>query len=449
MTDVSLLPLPPKSDALSGQAALVTGATSGLGWRFARVLANEGATVVVAGRREERLAEIVQVIEADGGTADAVRLDMTVTDLKSPSGGSEAFSTIASEPWPEALDPRLDPVLDRAFAEPGPTPRRNTRAVVVIHGGTLVAERYAEGFDAAMSLPGWSMTKSWTHAWIGRAVQLGHIDPDLRLDPSPWPAQDPRHAIDLDVLLRMSSGLAFEEDYGDLQSTALRMLFIERNMGVYAAAQPLEHDVDSRWYYSSGTTNLVSWHLREVLGAGAYWTFPHDTLFAPLGMASARVEPDAAGVYVGSSYGWATARDWARFGQLYLQDGVWAEERLLPEGWAAHAADATDGSRGIYGGHFWLNAPREVGDPSSRRWPELPADLYFASGYDGQYVVIVPSRDAVIVRLGLSQDRSAWDLEAFLADVLGVLPAEAVSSTGDRGVDPATDQSPSVTTIGE
>lgn len=357
--------------------------------------------------------------------------DLAALDRPDPAADL-AVSTPAVDPWPEALDAAFDAALDRAFAEPASEdgeesePMRKTRAVVVAHRGTIVAERYADGFDAGSVLPGWSMTKSWTHALVGRAVALDLVDLHAPLDPSPWadaPADDPRRALDLDVLLRMASGLDFEEDYGDLESSALRMLFLEPDMGAFAASQPLAHPPGTRWYYSSGTTNLVVRHLRKVVEArGESWgSFPRRVLFAPLGMTSGRVEPDVSGTFVGSSYGWATARDWARFGQLYLQDGTWQGERLLPEGWADHAAAPTAGSGGVYGAHWWLNAPTDPDDPGSRRWPELPADLYFASGFDGQAVVVLPSHDAVIVRLGLTQDRSAWSLEELIADVIAAL----------------------------
>ncbi|MEO1084658.1 MAG: serine hydrolase [Acidobacteriota bacterium] len=307
--------------------------------------------------------------------------------------------------------------VDGAFTEDQPERAKNTRAVVVLYDGALVAERYAEGFDAQTPLLGWSMTKSVLNALYGRAVALGYLELDAPPPIEQW--TDDRSAITFDQLLRMSSGLAFQEDYGDLDSDAVQMLFVKADAGLVAAKQGLVAPPDGAWSYSSGTSNILSRALRDTLGQARYWGFPRRELFEPAGMTSALLEPDPSGVYVASSFGWATAMDWARFGQLYLDDGVVDGERLLPEGWVDYTVRPTaEAPRGIYGAHFWLNADADGGP----RWPDLPSDLYLASGFQGQAVVIVPSRRAVIVRLGLSQAESSWNLPAFLADVLATLP---------------------------
>jgi CubicO group peptidase (beta-lactamase class C family) len=240
-------------------------------------------------------------------------------------------------PWPEGDAPAqgnadvdeaaLDAAIDGAFVEDDPEGRRrNTRAVVVIHEGELVAERYGEGFGADTRLLGWSMTKSVASAIIGRLVDAGELaldDDDLRPE---W-RDDARATITLEQLLQMTSGLAFDETY-DPDTDATRMLFTPGDAAAYAADQPLLHEPGTRWHYSSGTTNLLCDLAHEASGLGP--EMARELVFAPLGMTSAVLEPDASGNLVCSSYQYATARDWARFGQWFLQDGVWGGERLLP-----------------------------------------------------------------------------------------------------------------------
>ncbi|MEE8523376.1 MAG: serine hydrolase, partial [Thermoanaerobaculia bacterium] len=309
-------------------------------------------------------------------------------------------------PWPEddedAVEPaapeidveRLRQAVDGAFFEPDPDRPRRTRAIVVVHDGELVAERYAPGFDAEMPLTGWSMTKSVTNALVGILVEQGRLDVQA---PAPVPEwqddEDPRAAVTLDQLLWMSSGLDFDETYGDPGADVQQMLFRRPSAAAFAAAMPLRTPPGSEWSYSSGTSNIVSRIVRKTVEAAGedYWTFPRRALFEPLGMTSATLEPDASGTFVGSSFCFATARDWARFGLLYLGDGVWEGERILPPGWVEYSTTPTPRSNGRYGAHFWLNADA---DGSERRWPGLPADLYMMSGFEGQWVYVVPSKQA-------------------------------------------------------
>jgi CubicO group peptidase (beta-lactamase class C family) len=338
----------------------------------------------------------------------------------------------SEDPWPagNGPDPRPDPHdLDRPalnaavaeqFDDANHDPPFNTRAIVVVHRGRIVAEHYAPGFDAQMPLLGWSMTKSVTSALIGILAGRGQIDVDAPISFPEWAGpDDPRAALTWDDLLRMSSGLAFNEDYG-LRTDVTVMLF-DRHDG---SAVPLERElaapVDTVWAYSSGTTNLLQRRIRAVFDDdAAYHRFPYEALFGPIGMASAVMETDPSGTFVGSSFMYASARDWARFGQLYLQDGVWAGRRILPEGWVARSITPTPThpSQG-YGYQWWLNA---AVSESERALPGVPADAYFASGHQGQIILVVPSREAVIVRLGMTNDRK-WPRAEFAAAVLAALP---------------------------
>ena len=266
-----------------------------------------------------------------------------------------------------------------------------TLAIVVLHEGRVVAERYDEpdvGPDT--TLISWSMAKSVTHAAVGLLVGRGLLDPGAPADVPGW-SDDERGAITLEHLLRMVDGLAFVEDYVDDRiSDVIHMLFREGKDDVagYAMARPLAHPPGTVWNYSSGTSNIVA----SIAGRAAGGTdamrhlLQHD-LFERIGMSSATARFDAAGTFIGSSFMYATARDFARFGHLYLRDGMHDGHRVLPEGWVDHARTLTPPSAGEYGAHWWLR-------------PDDPFGTFFASGYEGQHIVVVPPKDLVVVRLG-------------------------------------------------
>lgn len=328
---------------------------------------------------------------------------------------------------PAGIDARkLQTALDRAFDEPDPARPRRTRAVVVMWRGQVIAERYAPGFTADTPLPGWSMTKTVTAALAGALVAQHKLSPDTSALLPEWRGSgDPRAAITLDELLRMTSGLQFNEDYDDPLSDVALMLFTQPDTARFASAKPLATTPGTQWSYSSGTSAIVARVMREALGGGEddYLAFPRRALFAPLGMRSAVFEPDVSGTFVSASYMYASARDWARFGQLLLQDGVWDGQRLLPDGWVRYLTRATpQSSRQEYGAQLWVKVPEPFNDRDPRA-VAMPADAFHAVGHEGQFVSVVPSRQLVVVRLGLSRPESAWNHEAFLARVLDAVPA--------------------------
>jgi CubicO group peptidase (beta-lactamase class C family) len=303
----------------------------------------------------------------------------------------------------------LDRALGQAFAEPVDGRVMRTRAVVVLYGGRLVAERYGPGIDREMPLLGWSMTKSVTNAMIGRLVQLGKLNITQPAPLAEW-QNDDRRQITTDHLLRMSSGLAFEEDYGG-PSDATKMLFREPGAGAYALASAMVAQPGQQWNYSSGTSNILQEIIRRQFAQLAdYQRFPHEQLFRKIGMRRATLEPDASGTYVGSSFMYATARDWARFGQLFLQDGMWNGERLLPEGWARYSATETPHSDGRYAAHFWIDHVDK----------SFPQDAYMALGFEAQSVTVVPSKSLVVVRLGCTPNDD-FDRVGLLKGVLGAI----------------------------
>ncbi|MFK7922482.1 MAG: serine hydrolase domain-containing protein [Bacteroidia bacterium] len=313
---------------------------------------------------------------------------------------------------------KLAAAIDYAFVEDASpdAPQKNTRAVVVLYDSIVLAERYGPGFDAETPLLGWSMAKSVTQAQIGLLVKDGKLDIHAPAPVPEWQgADDPRRKITLDQMLRMSSGLDFEEVYFP-PADATTMLFEESSAADYAAQSELGYEPDSRWNYSSATSNLLARIVRQSLGDDTrYLNFVHERLFQPLQMTSAVMEPDASGTYVGSSFMYATGRDWAKFGLLYLRDGVWRGQRILAEGWVDYTRTPTPKSDlGCYGAQFWLNAGNEEG----RRFPALPNDLYYPSGYEGQHVFIIPSYNMIIVRLGFTPVRDAFDIETFVGGIL-------------------------------
>jgi CubicO group peptidase (beta-lactamase class C family) len=330
-----------------------------------------------------------------------------------------------AEPLPPGVDAgRLKQALDAAFTEERPAMPKRTRAVLVVYDGRLIAERYAPGFTPGMPLLGWSISKSVTNALVGILVQKGR----LRLDqPAPvreWQAEgDSRRTITLDQLMRMSSGLEFDEVYTPFGDTAA-MLCESGDFAAYAAAKPLAAAPGSQWSYSSGTANIISRIVRQAMETETpnSYRFLRRELFDAIGMTSAVMEADPSGTFVGSSYTFATPRDWARFGLLFLQDGVWNGKRILPEGWVTYTTTpAAKAPKGEYGAMFWLNAGA-TSDPASRRWPSVPADAYSAEGFQKQQVIVIPSRKLVLVRFGATPAPQAWNTEAFIADVLSVLP---------------------------
>jgi CubicO group peptidase (beta-lactamase class C family) len=263
------------------------------------------------------------------------------------------------------------------------------------------------------------MTKSVFNALVGVAVKEGKLAVNEPVRVSQWSTPgDLRARISVNDLLHMSSGLAFNESQAGLSSDVLQMLFREPNMASFAANKSAEVTPGSRWRYSSGAVMVLSRVLRDALGDETYGEFPRVALFDPLGMTHAVIETDASGNFVASSYMYATAREWARFGQLYLRDGVWKGQRILPEGWVTYTrTPAPAAPPSTYGALFWLSTPAEY----RGRRATVPTDAFHAVGHEGQFVTIIPSEDVVIVRLGRTRRPSAWEHDRFVANILAAL----------------------------
>ena len=358
-------------------------------------------------------------------------------DNRSPSELAARRSELPSDvPWPLGTAApvgavptgvnrkMLEKAVADAFKDPATSKNLQTRAVVVVYQGRLIAEHYAVGFHRDMPLGGWSMSKGIANALVGILVRKGRLN---LYDPAPVPQWqtpgDPRQSISLNQLLRMTSGLRFREVYTP-PSDVTDMLFRSHDFGAAAASKSLEATPGEKWHYSSGTSNIIARIIRTAVEPEyeQMVSFVRRELLDPLGMQSAIVELDPSGTAVLSSYTFATARDWARFGLLYLQEGVWQGQRILPAGWVEYSRMPTPAApRGQYGAHFWLNAG-VIGDPVRRRWPELPKDMFMAWGFQGQYLIIIPSKKLVLVRLGLNTRSQGWNLETFVTDVMSALP---------------------------
>jgi CubicO group peptidase (beta-lactamase class C family) len=318
----------------------------------------------------------------------------------SPSTASPSASADADDSWPMgnsvASTAALDHLIaDRALAGPG------ARAVVVVYRRRIVAEYYGAGFSPATPLLGWSMTKSVLAGLIGVLVKEGR----LTLDQSAgWPAAGGggRERIRISDLLAMSSGLRFNEGYGAV-SDITRMLYLEPDMADYARGQPLLHPPGEFWSYSSGTANILSRIVQDAAGPlGA--AVASEKIFKPLGITTATIETDEYGTLVGSSYMYATARDWARYAQFLLQDGIWRGQEILPRGYVAMMTTPVAASGGHYGhGLVWLWGSDAIApgvNPDTAFG--IPADTFWMEGHDGQVIAIIPSREMVVVRLGLT-----------------------------------------------
>lgn len=313
--------------------------------------------------------------------------------LKLPDVQDEPLRYAPSKQVARSFDrSAVDQALERAF-----TPEHNTMAVVVLHAGEVVAERYAAGIDSTTPLPGWSMAKSVTATLVGLLVDRGSLDITQPGAVPEWRDNtNGGEKVTLDHLLRMTSGLDVVEDQSGADPNT-QMLFTEPDAAAYAADRGLKVEPGTHWEYMSGSTVFVSRAVVDATGGTleSGQAFLREALLQPLGAASFIMEPDTAGTFIGSSFVLASAHDWAKFGQLYLDDGVWGGERLLPEGWrdyvTRHTPESGDNS---YGAGFWTVEHRSESP--------LPRDAFFANGFQGQFVVVIPSRSLVVVRLGAS-----------------------------------------------
>ncbi len=312
---------------------------------------------------------------------------------------------------PSGIDlQQLNMAMEQAFVDT--IPYKGTFAVMVTYKGQPVAERYAEGFGPENLFLSWSMAKSFTNALTGIMVKEGKLELDAPADIEEW-LQDERRQITIRHLMQMNSGLEWNEDYGN-SSDVNNMLHKEGDMAKFAISKQLEYAPGSVFEYASGSTNIVSSLMRKAIGNDAdYLAFPREKLFNRIGMRSATFEVDASGTFVGSSYLYASLRDYTRFGLLYLNNGNWLGEQILPDDWVEYTTTAANGSEGNYGAFFWLNK-------TGKEYPNVPRDMFCCRGHDGQFIYIIPSKELVIVRTGFSKE-GEFDQNGFLAGILDAI----------------------------
>ena len=328
---------------------------------------------------------------------------------------AQKYPDVVNIPGPETLLPgdsaltdRLAPIAkalvdDHAY---NGTPF----AFIVVHQDGVVAERYREGITADTRLLSWSMGKSFTNALVGIMAGDGLVDIHAPMDIPEWQG-DGRAAITLSDLMQMQSGLEWNENYGTRSDVNL-MLHREEDMGLFALSKPLMAKPGTHWYYSSGSTNIIVRYLRgRFASEEEFLQYIHERLFDPLGIDNPCFEPDMSGTPVGSSYLYATARDFARLGHMYLHDGCVGEERLLPEHWVEYTTTPASDSKGGYGACFWLNR--------GKTYPSAPEDMYSCQGHDGQMIFIIPSKELVVVVLGYSpKPDHVIEFDRLLSDII-------------------------------
>ncbi len=356
--------------------------------------------------------------------AQAARLNaMKPQSMKRWPMGDAPVPTVQAAADAKVNRAALDKAVLAAFDEQNKGGYPDTRAIVVVQGGAIVAERYAPGFDRNTELLGWSATKSIMGTLVGLLVDDGKLKLDAPAPVPEWQGKgDPRATITLRQLLTMSSGLSFAESYVP-GTDSIRMLFEAGDMGALAAKLPLKETPGTKWSYSSGTTNILSRIVFQATGGtlAGMTRYAQKRLFEPTGMTSALIEPDEAGVMVGSSYGYATARDWARYGLLHLNKGKAGGRQLLSRQWLDFALSPTAANPlPVYGGQIWLNR-REVGGAGRQVLKDMPTDAFMAMGHNHQIVAVIPSQDAVIVRLGWTPEGQTFDWNKYLSQIAAAL----------------------------
>lgn len=368
----------------------VTSSILGLAARKAIFRPRLGSTLIYEAMEKETRSQIFNIPPPP---------DVDQDDIPWPIGNK-----IDDKRFPSNINQTLlEEAINHLFIEKDPSQLIGTRAVVVVYDGRLIAERYAREFSRTSKFPGWSMTKSITSALIGILVKDKKFNIDESALVSEWKnSSDPRHSITTKHLLQQTTGLDFVEDY-DSKSDVRQMLFKTSDMAAFAASRPLKDKPGTHFYYTSGNTNILSRMIRRIVGENEYHSFPYRKLFYKLGMYSFLMEVDASGTFVGSSYSWGTARDWARFGMLYLNRGTYNKEEILSEDWIKQTITPVDSDRGSqYGFHFWLNTS-DNNHLSTQRFPDAPTDMFYANGFNGQNLFIIPSKKLVIVRLGFTR----------------------------------------------
>jgi CubicO group peptidase (beta-lactamase class C family) len=397
--DLSFFPISLAKCKIDYEEKSVTAKVFGMGKRKAVFRDGLGAVIVLEKPEEELMAEAYEIPDP-GYSQDTI---------------SWPLGDIMPDSLPAGVDyKRLESILDEAFDHPGEEAFKKTLGVVVVYNNELIGERYLGGYDAWTKFHGWSMTKSVTGAMAGALVQEGKMDINAPTGIPEW-AGDDRKNITMDHILHMSSGLEWTENYFTI-SDATVMLMQSDDMFASVVGSTLAHEPGSYWNYSSGDANLLSGLIRNAVGnQDEYHGYVYTRLFHRIGMLNTVVETDASGLFVASSYSYGSTRDWARFGLLFLNHGIFEGDTVLVPEWVDYMRTAAPASDGSYGATFWLEEPDE-----ERTLVDVPDDVFFADGFLGQRVYVIPSKKLVVVRMGYSL--SNFNANDFLRDIIATLP---------------------------
>jgi len=390
----------------------VTSTFWGLATRKAIYREGGGCTAILETTEEELRSQRIAQIE---------HLPANSSEVYWPTGDLNAFDLV-----PKGVNMvNLTKVVERAFSEPDVEKPRWTRAIVVVYRGKIIAESYAPDITKDTAHIGWSMSKSVTSALIGILIGQDKLSLDKRAPIEEWStAGDRRRRITLKNLLQMSSGLGFIGSSSASVNDTSKMLFDVKDAGRYATGISLAHE-PGHWEYANGNTVILNEIIQRTLGNEKNSVFPRKALFNKIGMRSAVINLDPSGAHIGSVFMYASARDWARFGLLYLNDGVWEGERILPKDWVAFTLTPISSftkESGGYGAQFWTNKPYDEKN-GKLKWPAVPIDAFYLGGHQGQYVVIIPSRQLIVVRLGMTHKEleAKWDMGEFMTDLLNAV----------------------------
>ena len=397
--DLGTFPLSLGSFTVNEKDSSVTGSVFGFAKRKTIYRKGIGCTIVNDFTEAEIKAQRFTIPAAPSINADTIAWPY----------GNKINDTIAVNINKEQLDKTVDYVMNEKTKDGKPT---YTSAVLVLYDGKIVAEKYARGFNVNTVMLGWSMSKSLTAAMAGVLVKQGKLNVDA---PAPIPEWNntKKQSITLKNILQQTTCLDFTEDYNSY-SEVTNMLFNKGDMAAYTAGLPLKYEPGTVFNYSSGNSNILSRIIRKTVGEEAYSGFPYHSLFHKINAYSFLLEPDASGTYIGSSYSYATARDFARFGLLYYNNGKWNGEQILPDNWLAQSiTPAAADKRKHYGYQFWINGLNK-NEPATKWYPDVPDDMFFCDGYGGQGIYIIPSKKLVVVRLGLQ----VIDENKFLKEVI-------------------------------
>ncbi len=395
--DLSFFPISLAKMKVDYDERSVTATVLGLAKR--KAIYREGpGTVLVLDMTEEELLEKAFALPDPGYSQDTIPWPM----------GDILPDTLPAGIDYEGLQAILDAAIDPANSEPF----RKSLGIAVVYDGVLIAEKYFDTYDHKTIFHGWSQAKSITNTMVGILVKEGKLDLAQTPDIPQW-KDDERSKITINNLLQMNDGLHWVENYFDI-SEVTKMLFNSDDMYKFSIGTYLEHEPGTKWNYSGGTTNILSGLIRKTINDDEkYHRFVYAELFYRIGMLHTLFETDGSGTFVGSSYCFASTWDWARFGLLYLNDGIFTGDTILPPGWVDYTCEPAPNSHGFYGAHFWLQQ-------KEGKYPDIPADMYFIDGFLGQRVFIIPSRDLVVVRLGYSHKN--FDFNQFLSEIIKILP---------------------------